>query len=118
MAPIIYGPTSWLRFPAELIRAMPAAAENPVRNSPAKPAREIQIDSRKIACFSQAEQEPHNIQLMHAVHETGQSRDNSPSNQNAGNPDAGSDSVQHACWEFQRGNNRQRKSQRSIRTAG
>jgi hypothetical protein len=32
---------------------------------------------------------------MYAVHETGQSRYHSPSNQNAGNPDAGSDSVQH-----------------------
>ena len=33
IAPIMYGPTSPPRFPTELIKAMPAAAENPVRNS-------------------------------------------------------------------------------------
>src|SRR5215469_6949460 len=33
IAPIMGGPTNWLRFATELIKAMPAAAENPVRNS-------------------------------------------------------------------------------------
>ena len=33
IAPIAYGPANAPRFPTELIKAMPAAAENPVRNS-------------------------------------------------------------------------------------
>src|SRR5215469_5763528 len=33
IAPIVYGPTKLPRLPTELIRAIPAAAENPVKNS-------------------------------------------------------------------------------------
>jgi len=33
IAPIAYGPANAPRFPTELIKAIPAAAENPVRNS-------------------------------------------------------------------------------------
>src|SRR5271169_2719384 len=59
-----------------------------------EPVGEVQDNSRKISGFGQAQQESHDIELVHVLHKTRQSSDKPPTEQDAGDPNASADLVQ------------------------
>jgi hypothetical protein len=74
-------------------------SRNQERNRPRlfalrKPVSQVQGHSGEITCFRQPQKKAHDVQLMNTVNEARQHRDNSPDNQDSGDPHPCSNPVQ------------------------